>query len=70
MHATTAGSLARRAPSGAKPKSVLDQVGDFLQSRVDLATGKKPSPISRAMKNPNVPNLVKREVTKIKRATR
>lgn len=48
------GSLAR-APKGstapkAKNKNVLEQVGDFLQSRVDLATGKTRTPISDAMR--------------------
>lgn len=57
--------LPRPAP---RSKSFIDQAGDFIQSRIDLATGKKPSLISRAMDNPNVPNLVRNEVRKIRKA--
>lgn len=44
------GSLARAPKATPKPKSLVDKAADFVQSRVDLATGKTKTPISEAMK--------------------
>jgi hypothetical protein len=38
-------------PAATKAPNIIEQAGNFIQSRVDLMTGKTPSPISGAMKN-------------------
>jgi len=58
-------------PSATKSQSLLDAIGGFIQSRVDLMTGKTPSPISGAMKNPTpVIPYTQKNITAIKKASR
>lgn len=58
-------------PAATKSQSPLDQIGGFIQSRVDLMTGKTPSPISGAMKNPTpVIPYTQRNVQAIQKASR
>ena len=40
-----------RPPAQAQGGGLLDAIGGFIQSRIDLATGRTPSAISRAMRN-------------------
>lgn len=52
-----------------KTPNIIEQAGNFIQSRVDLMTGKTPSPISGAMKNPTpVIPYTQKNVQAIKKA--
>lgn len=65
-------SVPKVAPTVApKGNSVFDQVGGFIQNRVDQMTGKIATPISGAMKNPTpVIPCTQKNVQAIQKATK
>lgn len=55
-------------PSPTPARGPLDELGSFLSDRIDTITGKKQTPISRAMKNRNSVQATQENLAKAKRA--